>query len=70
MDLNLQGHRVVVTAGANGIGRAIVEAFLAEGARVATCDIDEEGLAAVLLEDLRRGSMPTNAGPRPGAQPT
>lgn len=44
MDLQLKGHRVIVTAGANGIGRTIVEAFLAEGARVATCDIDEAGL--------------------------
>ncbi|WP_312525862.1 SDR family oxidoreductase [Paracoccus sp. (in: a-proteobacteria)] len=44
MDLQLTGHRVIVTAGANGIGRAIVEAFLAEGAQVATCDIDQDGL--------------------------
>ncbi|RJE84518.1 SDR family oxidoreductase [Paracoccus onubensis] len=47
MDLQLAGHRVIVTAGANGIGRAIVEAFLAEGARVATCDIDEAGLESL-----------------------
>lgn len=47
MDLNLTGARVIVTAGANGIGRAIVDAFLAEGATVATCDIDEAGLAAL-----------------------
>ncbi|RCW88818.1 SDR family oxidoreductase [Paracoccus lutimaris] len=54
MDLNLNGHRVIVTAGANGIGRAIVEAFLAEGARVATCDIDEEGLASLPGEVFRQ----------------
>lgn len=47
MDLNLQGHRVIVTAGAGGIGRAIVDAFLAEGARIATCDIDDAALAAL-----------------------
>ncbi|GGG87637.1 3-ketoacyl-ACP reductase [Salipiger pallidus] len=47
MDLNLTGARVIVTAGANGIGRAIVDAFLAEGALVATCDIDEAGLASL-----------------------
>ncbi|WP_050526366.1 SDR family oxidoreductase [Pseudorhodobacter aquimaris] len=47
MDLFLEGARVIVTAGAGGIGRAIVEAFLAAGARVATCDIDAAGLASL-----------------------
>lgn len=47
MDLELQGTRVIVTAGAGGIGRAIVDAFLAEGAQVATCDIDREALATL-----------------------
>lgn len=47
MDLGLAGARVIVTAGAAGIGRAIVEGFLAEGARVATCDIDAAALATL-----------------------
>ena len=47
MDLTLKGARVIVTAGAGGIGRAIVEGFLAEGASVATCDIDESALATL-----------------------
>ena len=42
--------RVLVTAGANGIGRAIVAAYVAAGAAVATCDIDEQGLAALRVE--------------------
>jgi NAD(P)-dependent dehydrogenase (short-subunit alcohol dehydrogenase family) len=38
--------KVLVTAGAGGIGLEIARAFLATGARVYTCDIDEAALAA------------------------
>lgn len=44
MDLGLSGLRVLVTAGGGGIGRAVVEAFLEEGARVFTCDVDAQAL--------------------------
>ena len=47
MDLQLQGLRVFVSAGASGIGLAIVESFLAEGAHIATCDVDETALATL-----------------------
>lgn len=47
MDLELQGARVIVTAGANGIGRAIADAFQEAGARVAVCDIDQAALDAM-----------------------
>ena len=46
MDTGLQGKRVVVTAGAQGIGLAIAEAFVAEGAQVHICDVNEDFLAA------------------------
>lgn len=38
--------RVVVTAGAAGIGRAIAECFLANGAEVAICDADPVAVAS------------------------
>lgn len=37
--------RVVITAGASGIGRAMAERFLADGARVAICDADAIAVA-------------------------
>ncbi|HSP57867.1 MAG TPA: SDR family oxidoreductase [Halomonas sp.] len=42
-----QGLKVLVTAGASGIGREIAVAFHEAGARVHVCDIDEAGLAAL-----------------------
>jgi NAD(P)-dependent dehydrogenase (short-subunit alcohol dehydrogenase family) len=47
MDLGIKGLRVLVTAGAAGIGLKVVEAFLGEGARVYTCDIDASALEAL-----------------------
>jgi NAD(P)-dependent dehydrogenase (short-subunit alcohol dehydrogenase family) len=47
MDLGLAGARVLVTAGAGGIGLEITRAFVREGARVHVCDVDDNG-----IEDL------------------
>jgi NAD(P)-dependent dehydrogenase (short-subunit alcohol dehydrogenase family) len=41
------GRRVVVTAGAAGIGLAIAKAFGADEDRVHICDIDEQALEQV-----------------------
>jgi 2-keto-3-deoxy-L-fuconate dehydrogenase len=43
MDLN--GKRVLITAAAQGIGRASVEAYLAAGAEVIAADINQQALA-------------------------
>jgi NAD(P)-dependent dehydrogenase (short-subunit alcohol dehydrogenase family) len=47
MDAGLTNHRVLVTAGAAGIGLATAKAFLREGARVHVCDIDAQALSRV-----------------------
>lgn len=55
MDLELTGRVALVTGGASGIGRACVEALVAEGARVGIVDRSEQGEA--VAESLRaRGS--------------
>lgn len=42
--MRLHNRRLVVTGGASGIGRATVQSFLREGARVAILDLDTVGM--------------------------
>jgi NAD(P)-dependent dehydrogenase (short-subunit alcohol dehydrogenase family) len=51
MDLDLTGQKVVVTAGAAGIGLAIARAFASEGAQVTVCDVDAAALGALAESD-------------------
>jgi NAD(P)-dependent dehydrogenase (short-subunit alcohol dehydrogenase family) len=51
MDLGINGLRVLVTAGAAGIGLEIARAFVREGAKVHICDIDEKALAEAKKSD-------------------
>lgn len=51
MNLDIKGLRVLVTAGANGIGLAIARAFAGEGAKVHICDVDTDALKALKTSD-------------------
>jgi NAD(P)-dependent dehydrogenase (short-subunit alcohol dehydrogenase family) len=50
MEINMNAQRVLVTAGASGIGREIALGFAATGAKVFVADLNEEGLAALAKE--------------------
>jgi NAD(P)-dependent dehydrogenase (short-subunit alcohol dehydrogenase family) len=44
----LEGKLAVVTGGANGIGRALVQELIEQRARVAVCDVDSDALASLV----------------------
>jgi NAD(P)-dependent dehydrogenase (short-subunit alcohol dehydrogenase family) len=51
MELAMKGLRVLVTAGASGIGRSTALAFKSEGARVHICDVDPDAIAAFTAQN-------------------
>lgn len=51
MELGLDGMRVVITAGASGIGLETARAFIEEGARVSVCDVDRDALERLADSD-------------------
>jgi NAD(P)-dependent dehydrogenase (short-subunit alcohol dehydrogenase family) len=65
MDLQISGLRVLVTAGASGIGGKIAQAFVREGARVHVCDVDGEALDALARSDPSITSSLTDVSDRP-----
>src|SRR5829696_7183330 len=45
MEFSAKALRVLITAGAGGIGRVIARTFVEHGAKVHICDVDEKALA-------------------------
>jgi NAD(P)-dependent dehydrogenase (short-subunit alcohol dehydrogenase family) len=64
MDLDIRGLRVLVTAGAGGIGLAIVRRFAGEGARVHTCDVDKMALSELAASDPAITATPCDVSDR------
>ena len=60
MNTSAQGLRVLVTAGAAGIGRALASTFHEAGASVFICDIDPGAVSAFRTEHPKIGTAITD----------
>ena len=63
MSGRLEGKRILVTAAAQGIGRAVAETFAAEGGRVIATDINMEKLATLSGADVTARRLDVMDGP-------
>jgi NAD(P)-dependent dehydrogenase (short-subunit alcohol dehydrogenase family) len=66
MDLGIKDLRVLVTAGAGGIGLEVTHAFAREGARVHVCDVDQGALDALGRSDSKITRSATDVSDRAG----
>jgi NAD(P)-dependent dehydrogenase (short-subunit alcohol dehydrogenase family) len=57
MDLGLTGKRAIITGASKGIGRAIAETLLDEGASVAICARDADGVTNAVEQLTHRGTV-------------
>jgi 3-oxoacyl-[acyl-carrier protein] reductase len=57
MDLGLTGKKALITGSTKGLGRAIAETLLAEGASVAICARDADGVSAAVEEMSSQGQV-------------
>jgi 3-oxoacyl-[acyl-carrier protein] reductase len=57
MDLGLTGKKALITGATKGIGRAVAETLLAEGASVAICARDAEGVEQAVAEMSSLGTV-------------
>ena len=64
MDLGIKDLRVMVSAGADGIGLAIARAFQREGARVSVCDVNAAALQALARTDPALHGAPCDVSQR------
>ena len=64
MDLGIRDLRVMVTAGAAGIGLEIARAFVREGAKVHVCDVDGAALGRLGREEPAISSSPCDVSDR------
>ncbi|CAN1560675.1 FabG Dehydrogenases with different specificities (related to short-chain alcohol dehydrogenases) [Rhabdaerophilaceae bacterium] len=64
MDMGLTGARVLITAGAGGIGLEIARAFVREGASVHVCDVDMAAIDGLKASDPQLGATPCDVSDR------